>query len=103
MCVYTCYAPVSTATQEELIKKKEIFESESRRTVWPFTCADYFAVAERQGTTHWPQSLQLLGLPCLRNGEPDPLNRSNPVNEPQFTERGWKLTGIPYISSGISA
>lgn len=28
MCVYTCYAPVATATEEELIKKKEIFESE---------------------------------------------------------------------------
>ncbi|KAJ9092027.1 hypothetical protein QFC21_007007 [Naganishia friedmannii] len=84
MCVYTCYAPVSTATQEELLKKKEIFE-------------------KRQGTTHWPQSLQLLGLPCLRNGEPDPLNRPNPINEPQFTEKGWKLTGIPYISSGITA
>jgi hypothetical protein len=38
MCVYTCYAPVATATQEELIKKKEIFESEYREVLAVIVC-----------------------------------------------------------------
>jgi hypothetical protein len=52
-----------------------------------------------KGTTHWPQALQLFVLPCLRDGQPDPHNRPRPSKEPSFTERGWKLTGIPYITS----
>lgn len=44
MCVYTCYAPVYTATQEDLQKKKEVFEA-------------------GVGSSHWPQ-VRLLSVNC---------------------------------------
>lgn len=80
MAVYVCMMPQSSATQEELLFKKQAFEN-------------------RKGTTHWPQALQMFVLPVLRNGELDPHNRPNPSKEPVFTERGFKLTGIPYIKA----
>ena len=100
MAVYTCYMPASSATQEELQFKKQAFESEFE---W-FVSGSILSLTRSpttdvKGTTHWPQALQLFVLPCLRDGKPDPHNRPRPSKEPEFTERGWKLTGIPYISS----
>lgn len=80
--IYTCYAPVSAVSQEELIKKKELFETS-------------------QGTSHWPQSFQphiRSYVQPIRNGEPDPHNTWKPRNPPQLSERAFKLTGIPYIA-----
>lgn len=48
-------------------------------------------------TTHWPNALHLVNLPVLRNGEPDPYNRPNPRQPVRLSDRGLKLTGIPYI------
>lgn len=41
--------------------------------------------------------MHLVDLPVLRNGEPDPYNRSKPRKPVKLTERGFKLTGIPYL------
>jgi hypothetical protein len=32
-----------------------------------------------------------------RNGQPDSIVRTGPVNPPVLSERAFKLTGIPYI------
>ncbi|KAK4057267.1 hypothetical protein OIO90_001764 [Microbotryomycetes sp. JL221] len=79
--IYTCFAPVSTATQEDLLKKKELFE-------------------EQFGHSHWPQALQPFVKAFVtpkRNGQPDPINTWKPRAPPQLSERVFKLTGIPYI------
>lgn len=81
--VYTCYAPVSTATQEELQLKKWLFEN-------------------TKGHSHWPQALQPFVeefVTPMRNGEPCPHNQWKPRAPPQLSERGYKLTGIPYIKA----
>jgi hypothetical protein len=35
----------------------------------------------------------------MRNGQPDPLNKWKPRKPPVLSERGYKLTGIPYIKA----
>ncbi|KAK4054120.1 hypothetical protein OIV83_001145 [Microbotryomycetes sp. JL201] len=81
MAVYTCYAPVETATQEDLIRKKEAFES-------------------GKGSTHWPQALVVGAPPAFRpDGTIDPATLSGPRTRPVLDERGYKLTGIPYIKA----
>ncbi|KAK6429790.1 hypothetical protein LTR95_014062 [Oleoguttula sp. CCFEE 5521] len=77
-CVYTCYMPVTDASQADLIKKKSAFE----RNV---------------GTTHWPNARHTGSNVAKRDGEDDPHNRFEPVNKPVMNERTFKLTGIPYI------
>lgn len=73
--------PVHAAEQQHLELRKKAFE-------------------EFKGTTHWPIVVNLHGLPVLRNGEPDPLNTGRPRSGvPQLSERGMKLTGIPYITA----
>ncbi|KAM0753443.1 hypothetical protein T439DRAFT_297788 [Meredithblackwellia eburnea MCA 4105] len=81
--VYTCYAPVSTATQEDLLMKKKLFE-------------------ETKGHSHWPQGLQPFiekFIAPKRNGVEDPLNTWAPRRKPVLSERAFKLTGIPYIKT----
>lgn len=81
--IYTCYAPADSATQEELVKKRMLFET-------------------TQGTSHWPQGLQAHireYVQPIRDGQPDPLNTWKPRNPPQLSERAFKLTGIPYIQA----
>lgn len=78
--VYTCFMPVEQATQEDLIRKKEAFES--------------FV-----GTTHWPNARHVGSNLAKRNGEDDPHNRFEPMNKPMLDERAFRLTGIPYIKS----
>jgi hypothetical protein len=79
--VYTCYAPVSTANQEELRLKKQLFEA-------------------TKGHSHWPQALQPFVeefVTPMRDGRPDPSNTWKPRKAPQLNDRAFKLTGIPYI------
>lgn len=81
--VYVCMLPVSTATQDDLKLKKKLFE-------------------EQHGHSHWPMALQPFikeYLQPMRNGKPDPLNTWKPRQPPQLSERGYKLTGIPYIKA----
>ncbi|KAL3419177.1 phytanoyl-CoA dioxygenase [Phlyctema vagabunda] len=80
MAIYTCFMPVSEATQEDLIRKKRAFE-------------------ERLGTTHWPNARHLGTNIAKRDGSDCPHNRSRPSVEPVLTERAFKLTGIPYIKA----
>lgn len=83
--VYTAYAPVSTATQEDLIRKKEMFELQ-------------------KGHSHWPQCLQPFieeFVAPKRNGVVDPINTWKPRKPPVLSERAFKLTGIPYIKSTV--
>ncbi|KAF9885048.1 hypothetical protein FE257_000779 [Aspergillus nanangensis] len=77
-CIYTCYMPVADVSQEDLKRKKEAFET--FRT-----------------TSHWPNANFLGGRDATRDGNPCPYNRHEPVKKPQLDERGYKLTGIPYI------
>ncbi|KAL4937435.1 hypothetical protein BDV06DRAFT_202930 [Aspergillus oleicola] len=77
-CVYTCYMPVEDAIEEQLRTKKMAFE-------------------ETKMTTHWPNAMHVVDLPVLRNGEPDEHNRKSPRHPVQLSERGFRLTGIPYL------
>ncbi|KAJ5536247.1 hypothetical protein N7513_009433 [Penicillium frequentans] len=77
-CIYTCYMPVSFATQEDLQRKKDAFET------WRLT-------------SHWPNAKDFGPLVAKRDEEDCPHNRSKPINEPILSERAFKLTGIPYI------
>ncbi|KAJ5766167.1 uncharacterized protein N7511_003783 [Penicillium nucicola] len=77
-CVYTCFMPVADATKEQLQTKKMAFE-------------------ETKMTTHWPNAMHVVDLPVFRNGEADPYNRSKPRESVKLTERGYRLTGIPYL------
>ncbi|KAJ5953498.1 hypothetical protein N7454_000394 [Penicillium verhagenii] len=79
-CVYTCYMPVEDATKEQLVVKKKAFE-------------------ETRMTTHWPNAMHVVDLPVFRNGEPDPYQRSEPRSAVQLSDRGFKLTGIPYLEA----
>ncbi|KAH9433156.1 hypothetical protein MCOR02_007821 [Pyricularia oryzae] len=80
LAVYTCFMPVSHATQEDLIRKKDAFE-------------------RRVGTTHWPNARHVGSNEARRNGQPDAVQRDRPLNEPVLSERAFKLTGIPYIKA----
>lgn len=81
MAVYTCYAPATTATQEDLLKKKEAFDAGI-------------------GSSHWPQCLQSVKWTAMRpDGTPCPANRDGPKNRPQLNEKEFKLTGIPFIKA----
>ncbi|KAJ5122208.1 hypothetical protein N7448_003340 [Penicillium atrosanguineum] len=77
-CIYTCYMPVSSATKEDLERKKNAFNT------WRLT-------------SHWPNAKDFAPLIAKRDGEDCPRNRSEPVNKPVLNERAFKLTGIPYI------
>lgn len=77
-CVYTCFMPVEDATKEQLEVKKKAFE-------------------ETKMTTHWPNAAHVVELPVFRNGEPDPYQRFAPREPVKLTDRGFKLTGIPYL------
>ena len=70
--------PVADATKEQLQIKKQAFE-------------------QTKMTTHWPNAAMIVDLPVLRNGEPDPYQRTSPREPVKLTERGYKLTGIPYL------
>ncbi|KAH6657044.1 hypothetical protein BKA67DRAFT_635087 [Truncatella angustata] len=77
-CAYTCYMPAADASQEDLIRKKSAFDN-------------------LQGTTHWPNAMHVGGIPVKRNGQDCPYNTGKPRKAPELTERGYRLTGIPYI------
>lgn len=51
------------------------------------------------GTTHWPNARHVGTNKATRNGAPDTIVRDRPLNEPVLSERGYKLTGIPYIKA----
>lgn len=53
--------------------------------------------AAKVGTTHWPNALHSGTNVAKRNGQPDNISRTKPLNEPVLSERAFKLTGIPYI------
>ncbi|KAI5477301.1 hypothetical protein MNV49_006522 [Pseudohyphozyma bogoriensis] len=81
MATYTCFAPVSTATKEDLVRKKEAFES---------------AI----GSSHWPQCLQTFSRPPMRDdGTLCPGIPGKTPGPPVLNERAYKLTGIPYIAT----
>ncbi|KAF6800902.1 phytanoyl- dioxygenase [Colletotrichum sojae] len=80
MAVYTCFMPVTDATQEDLVRKKAAYEA-------------------RLGTTHWPNARHTGSNAAVRNGKPDHVVRERPLNDPVLSGRAFKLTGIPYIRS----
>jgi hypothetical protein len=78
LAYYTCFGAVTDATQEQLKDKQR-------------------AMMETISTTHWPNALHVGGLFPMRDGERCPHDKGKPRKTPELTERGWKLTGIPYI------
>lgn len=97
-CVYTCYMPVADASQEDLKRKKTAFEG------WYGTthCKSAMArIVHKLGVNVYTgPNCQVMGRnKAMRNGEPDPHNRTVPVNPPQLSERAYRLTGIPYIKA----
>lgn len=97
LAVYTCFMPVRDVSQEDLIRKKEAFESMSSRPSFRGACADEI---ERLGTTHWPNAKHVApNNDAMRDGKLCPKNRSGPVEDPVLNERTFKLTGIPYIKA----
>ncbi|KAJ5681352.1 uncharacterized protein N7477_001292 [Penicillium maclennaniae] len=78
LAVYTCFMPVADASQDDLLRKKDAFD-------------------RRVGTTHWPNAKHTGSNVAQRDGKDDPHNRNKPVNDPDLSERAFKLTGIPYI------
>lgn len=78
---YTCYMPVADVSQADLLRKKQAFE-------------------DCQPTTHWPNAAHVGALPLIRNGEQDKLHHLVPKSgKPLLSERGYRLTGIPYIDA----
>ncbi|KAB8269029.1 hypothetical protein BDV30DRAFT_251775 [Aspergillus minisclerotigenes] len=75
-CIYTCYMPVADTTNDDLVRKKEAFEN------W-------------LGTTHWPNAKHTGSNVAKRDGKECANNRFRPVNEPQLSERAFKLTVAP--------
>ncbi len=74
--VYTCYAPVYTATKDDFLQKKRLFET-------------------TKGHSHWPQGFQPFiehFVAPRRNGELDPVNTWAPRKTPVLSERAFKLT-----------
>lgn len=80
-CVYTCFMPVADATTEDLLRKRAAF-------------------LECDFTTHWPNAMHVGSpLPVLRAGKKCHLNHKVPKSgKPQLSERGLKLTGLPYVA-----
>ncbi|KAI1852052.1 hypothetical protein JX266_002905 [Neoarthrinium moseri] len=75
---YTCYMPAADASQSDLVRKKGAFDN-------------------LMGTTHWPNALNVANLPVKRDGKDCPYHTGKPRAPPKLTERGYLLTGIPYI------
>ncbi|KAF4452214.1 phytanoyl- dioxygenase [Fusarium austroafricanum] len=71
-------SPEADATQGDLIRKKGAFEN-------------------LQSTTHWPNAMHVGRIPILRDGKPCPYDTGKPREAPKLTNRGFELTGIPYI------
>lgn len=85
MAIYTCFAPVSTASVEDLQHKRAAFEV-------------------GRGTSHWPQALITDDRKAMReDGTVCPADRVGPKNRPVLDERGYKLTGIPYLQTALAA
>ncbi|PSK42887.1 Pentatricopeptide repeat-containing protein [Elsinoe australis] len=73
---YICMTPRKFATEEALELKKQ--------------CFDTF-----QGTTHWPHcNIRPTSEVPMRNGKPDPKNRTEPFEKPERTEQVLKLAGV---------
>jgi hypothetical protein len=79
LAYYTCYGPVTDATPQQLVDKKRALDTTT-------------------GTTHWPNALHVGGLFPERDGKRCEHDTGKPRKEVELTERGWKLTGIPYIN-----
>lgn len=73
MCMYTCYMPVSSASQEDL-KKKDTWD-------------------RKVGTSHWPNAQFVGSNTAMRGEDLNGVERLRPVNELVLSERVFKLTG----------
>ncbi|KAI6811471.1 hypothetical protein KC332_g11725 [Hortaea werneckii] len=72
---YICMTPKKFAKEEDVALKADMFNN------W-------------QGTTHWPHCNIHKQGPPLRNGVEDPLNRSEPREKPEMTNRVLQLAGV---------
>lgn len=95
--VYTCYAPVSTATQDDLIRKKVCTRVDA--LFWLIDRVRQIAFETFAGTSHWAQCLQTAKFTASRNGQPDPKDNGRPRKDPILNDRQLHLTGIPYIKA----
>ena len=72
-------AAMPDATPQQLVDKKRALDTTT-------------------GTTHWPNALHVGGLFPERDGKRCEHDTGKPRKEVELTERGWKLTGIPYMN-----
>ncbi|KXT02886.1 hypothetical protein AC578_1804 [Pseudocercospora eumusae] len=80
---YVCYCPRDRMTEEQLQRKREVFEA-------------------RKGTTHWPnQNVVPADRPGYHYAKPrrpddtlDPANRLRPFKEPEVTPQLLRLVGV---------
>ncbi|KAI5198369.1 hypothetical protein E4T38_07552 [Aureobasidium subglaciale] len=101
-CAYTCYLPVAEVSKEDLLRKKGAFEGiiPTLNNLLLLRETDTRVPVDCQSTTHWPNAVQEVVLPILRDGVEDHLNYRIPKSgRPQLSERAYKLTGIPYIET----
>lgn len=81
--IYTCFAPASQCSPEDLVKKQQLFH-------------------RFEGTTHWPNCNMFGQGKAKKNGKREsseicPLERDEPVEKPVVTEQVKKLAGLaPY-------
>lgn len=71
--VYVCYMPRANATEKQLQKKREAFQS-------------------YRMTSHWPLDTLLFPEHPQTYGKPLPV--THPVSAPQLTPLGWRLAGF---------
>ncbi|GLI76566.1 hypothetical protein PoHVEF18_004839 [Penicillium ochrochloron] len=76
--IYTCYTPAAWISEEDREKKKEIFQN------W-------------ETTTHWPHiNIHSHGKHMI-DGKLDPLERAEPLEKPEITDKFEKLAALkPY-------
>jgi len=72
---YVCMTPRKFGNEEDLALKASLFKS------WT-------------GTTHWPHCNIHKQGPPMRDGKEDPLNRSEPREKPEVTERILQLAAV---------
>lgn len=84
---YACYMPAADASPADLERKRGAFE-------------------QTLGTTHWPNAVHVRdhNQPLKRqDGSTCPYSGDNAPRKPvSLTERGFKLTGIPYVAAATT-
>lgn len=100
---YVCYCPRSFMTEEELEKKREIFEQRKGTTHWPVSvwCLDRDAwlahtdiVSKNMNIVPADKVDYYDAKPRRPDGSLDPADRTRPFHEPEVTPEVLRLVGV---------